>query len=151
MTNVEKKILTISSILLLVISFFLALYINVYQFISLKSNPFGSNFFDFFEVLIPFVLLISLYFINFVNNNTFVNNNIWYKIISIISFITIIFMLYRTIFDDSLILWYKTDYHINFDYFNNQIVPIKSILYGLSLTNILFIIEEYLKNKEIKN
>ena len=74
-----------------------------------------------------------------------------YKLISIFSLIVIIYMSYRSIFDDSLILWHKTNFHINFDYFNNQITSIKIILYGLSLVNILFIIEEILQKKKVNN
>ena len=58
MTNVIKKILTTINVLLLVISFFLVLYINVYQFFNLGNNPFGQGFFEFFSILLPFVLLI---------------------------------------------------------------------------------------------
>lgn len=151
MTNILKKVLTTVNVLLLVISFLFVLYINVYQFFSLNSNPFGNDFFEFFSVLLPFVLLMCLYFINFVNNHYIVNNNITYKLISIFSLIVILFILYRSIFDDSLILWYKTNYHINFDYFNNHLIYIKLILYGLSLVNIIFIVDGILEKKKVNN
>lgn len=151
MSNILKKILTTLNVLLLVIAFFLILYINVYQCFYLKNNPFGRGFFDFFAILVPFVLLMSLYFINFINSHNIANNSLLYKVIAIISMITIIYISYRAIFDDSLILWHKTDYHINFEYFNNHVIVIKIILYGLGLVNIFFIIEEYLQKNKVKN
>jgi len=151
MTNILKKILTIINILLLVIAFFLVLYINVYQFFNLGNNPFGNDFFNFFAILLPFIILMSLYFINFINNHHVVNNSLLYKVVSVFSLIVIIYILYRSIFDNSLILWYKTDYHINFDFFNNHVILIKSILYSLSFVNILFIIEGILEKKKVNN
>ena len=151
MTNILKKVLITINVLLLVISFFFVLYINVYQFFSLGSNPFENNFFDFFSILLPFVLLMCLYFINFVNNHYIANNNIIYKLISIFSLIVILYISYRSIFDDSLILWHKTNYHINFDYFNNHLIYIKLVLYGLSFINIIFIVEGILEKRKVNN
>ena len=148
MTNILKKILTKINILLLVISFFFIIYINVYQFFSLDNNPFGKNFFEFFSILLPFVLLMSLYFINYINKHHTVNDNVAYKIVSLFSLIVILYILYRSIFDDNLILWHKTNYHINFDYFNNNLLPMNLILYGLSLVNIILIIECILEKKK---
>ena len=151
MTNIIKKVLSTLQVVLLVVAFFFALYINVYMFFDLGKNPFGRDFFNFFGILTPFVLLIILYFINFVNNHHNVNNSIFYKIVSILVIITIIYMEYRSVFDNNMILWYKTDYHINFDYFTNQILPIKIMIYGLCIVNIFYIIEGYLDNNKEKS
>ena len=116
-----------------------------------QNAPFGKDFFNFFANLLPFISLMILFFLNFVNDCEIINNNIWYKITTIFSLMIIIYMQYRSVFDNNMILWHKTNYHINFDYFNGQLSVIKFMVYGLCVVNILFVIEEYLNNVKKEN
>lgn len=147
MINIIKKVLSILNILLLVIAFFFILYINVYNCFYLGKNPF-DDFFNFFSMLLPFICLMSLYYINFVNDHKIVNKNIFYKIVTFIVLILVIFIECRSIYDSNMVLHNLNDYQINFDYFMNQLIIIKFILYGLFFVNIIFIIEGYLNNKK---
>lgn len=142
-----KRILSFTNVLLLVISFFFCLYINVHMNVELGNNPFGRNIGQFFVSLIPFVLLMIMLFINLVNNHKKINSSIIYKVISIFGIIVIIFMECRALFDKNMVLLFKTSSNINFDYFTDQLLPIKLILYGLCLVNIIYIVEEYLERK----
>ena len=54
----------------------------------------------------------------------------------------------RSLTDSNLVLWHKTAYHINFDYFADQIFQIKAMLFGLFVTDILLIIEGKLSKKK---
>ena len=116
---------------------------NMYYYIN-------KDFLDFCKILLPFILLLLLYAINLSAKQNFINNNLFYNLTSSLVFIAITYILYRTMCDENMILLYKTNYHINFDYFNNHLFPIKLMLYGLVIVNSLFIIENIVDKKKIR-
>lgn len=147
MSKYVKYIISFMQVITLVIAFFLVLYINIYYFFSLGKTPFGSDIWDFFSLIIPFVLLMCLYFLNYVNNHNFVNNYYLYKGCSIIVMLNIIYIAIRSLFDYNLIYLYN-DYHINFIYFNNHILGIKIVVYLLCFINIILIINNRISYKD---
>ena len=68
-------------------------------------------------------------------------NNIFYNLTACIIFTTIIVVGYRAFADKNMVLNEKYGYGIDFNYFNTFISYMKIMLYGLSVSNILFMIK----------
>ena len=152
MVNIINKLFSFLKVILLLVSFVLVLYITMYMYYNLEKQPLGSDFMEFFSNLIPFVLLLIIFVINLVARQKSVNNSIFYNLTSVVVFAAIIFMGYRAMFDQNMVLWHKTDYHINFEYFADQLSQIKVMVYGLIGANVLLMIEGWLsKEKKVKN
>ena len=148
MVKIFNKIFSILKLLLLVASFVLSLYIMLNMYESLEKDPFGKDFMEFIGVLIPFFCLLIVYVINITFKQKSINDNIFYNITCFIILLTILYMGIRSLMDSNLVLWHKTAYHINFDYFADQIFQIKAMLFGLFVTDILLIIEGKLSKKK---
>lgn len=149
MINIINKLFMFLKILLLIVAFGLTLYIILYMYYSLGKQPFGNDLLDFVQNLIPFVLLLILYMLNIALKQKTVNDNIFYNITCFLVTVTILFIGYRAMCDQNMILWHKTDYHINFDYYADQLFQIKAMLYGLVIAN-GFLIGEHLLSKKKK-
>ena len=138
---------------ILTIDLFATMYIVIFMFKRLDKVVFGPNLFEFLAILLPFVILFILWLLNLLLNHEKIQNNAFYNITSILVVCTIFIFCYRAIFDENMLFWHKYGYKINFNYFSDQIAPIKVMLYGLSIANILFIINHYIKtdNQDIEN
>lgn len=136
--------------LILTIDMIATIYIIINMFRRLDKFVFGSNFFEFFEILFPFILLLILWVLNLLLNHKKIQNSIFYNITSILVVCTIFIFCYRAMFDENMLFWHKYGYKINFNYFSDQIPPIKVMLYGLSISNIILIINEQIKNDSIE-
>ena len=148
MTNIINKMLMALKILALLASFALCLYILLYMYYSLNKEPWGKDFFEFISVLIPFALLLIFFVINVVAKQKLVNNNIFYNVTCVVVLLAILYMEYRALTDQNMILWHKTEFKVNFDYFADQIFQIKAMLYGLSAANVFMLIESSLAPKK---
>ena len=131
--------------ILLPIVFFATLYILGFMFQRLNKQVFGANFLEFVQVALPFVILIILLIVNTLLKHYNVKNCFFYNFTSFLVMLTIFFFCYRALFDKNMYMWHKYTYKINFNYFSDQIGPIKVMLYMLSFANVVLIIEEYLK------
>ena len=150
MNKILNKMFYILKNILLPILLFATIYIIVFMFKRLEKEIFGANFMEFAGIIVPFILLIILLVINFFLKHDIVRNNLFYNLVSFIVMLTIFVFCYRTLFDQNMFLWHKYGYNINFNYFADQVAPIKVMLYGLSIANILLIVEEYIKDKKEK-
>lgn len=153
MLKILNKFIYYVKNILLPILLIATIYIVMFMFKRLEKDIFGANLTEFLSVILPFILLLILLVINSILKQENVYNNLFYNITSFIIMITIFIFVYRALFDQNMYLWHKYGYNINFNYFADQIAPIKIMLYGLSFANVLLIIEGYLKkekNKEIK-
>ena len=138
MIKVFNNIFNIMKVVLLLVSFIMILYIMMYTFHYTGKNAFGREFFEFFGILLPFILVLMLFIINYILKI----DNIFFNTASIIALLSIVFIGARTLFDQNMIFWAKDGYNINFHYFANQVVQIKSIVYFIFITNVLLIIEK---------
>ena len=150
LVRVLNKLLFCLKNILLPILFIATIYIVMFMFKRLGKEVFGSNFVEFLEVIIPFILLMILFILNIFMDHKLVKNNLFYNITSFAVMITIFIFCYRALFDKNMYLWHKYGYNINFNYFSDQLAAAKIMLYGLSISNILLIIANYL-NKDNKN
>ena len=134
MTKIINKLLYILKNILFPVIFFATIYIVVFMFKRLEKDIFGAN-------LMEFILLLILNLITIFLNTKEVKNNIFYNITSFLVMLVISVFCYRALMDKNMFLWYKYGYNINFNYFADQVAPIKVMLYGLSLSSILLMIK----------
>ena len=151
MNKILNKIFYILKNILLPILLFATIYIIVFMFQRLQKELFGANFMEFLGIILPFIILIILFIVNTFLKQDSVRSNMFYNIVSFLVMITIFIFCYRALFDQNMFLWHKYGYNINFNYFADQVAPMKVMLYGLSIANVLLIVDEYLKDKKIKS
>lgn len=148
MTKIFNKFFYVLKFILHIVSFILTLFILLYMYDYLQKQPLGKDFWEFFQVLIPFIILIILYVVDIILKRKEVNDDIFYNVTCTLVSCAILFMIYRAFKDPNMILKYKTSYNINFDYFADQIFQIKAMLYGLSFTNVMLLIYSRLNKKK---
>ena len=151
MIKILNKILFHIKNILLPIDLLATIYIIISMNSRLEKDTFGQGFLEFFNVIFPFILLLILWLINLFLKHKKIQNNTFYNISSFLVLCTITFFCYRALMDENMIFWHKYGYKINFNYFSDQIAPIKVMLYGLSFSNIILIVENYISNDEIYN
>ena len=153
MINLFNKFFFHIKNVILAVDLLATMYIVIFMFKRLDKVVFGPNFLEFLRILLPFIILIIIWLLNLLLNHEKIQNNIFYNITSMLVVCTIFIFCYRAIFDENMLFWHKYGYKINFNYFSDQIAPIKVMLYGLSIANILFIINHYIKtdNQDIEN
>lgn len=135
MTTIINKIFGILKYILLIIAFVLTLYIIIYMYHRLNKSLIQS-----YKIFIPFIMIFILFCTNFLFNKKKVQKNLFYNITCCLVFSLIIFVDYRTIFDTYMLANTKLGYNINFNYFNDFLIPLKIMLYGLSIINVLLMI-----------
>ena len=150
MINLLNKFFFHIKNLILSIDLLVTIYIIINMFIRLEKSAFGPNFLEFLEIIFPFMLILILWLINLLLNHKRIQNNTFYNITSVLVVCTIFIFCYRAIFDENMLFWHKYGYKINFNYFSDQIPPIKVMLYGLSIANIILIINEHIKNNNVE-
>ena len=151
MTKIINKLLYILKNILFPIIFFATIYIVVFMFKRLEKDIFGANLMEFIQIVLPFILLLILNLITIFLNTKEVKNNIFYNITSFLVMLVISVFCYRALMDKNMFLWYKYGYNINFNYFADQVAPIKVMLYGLSLSSILLMIKGKLEESKQEN
>lgn len=135
MNKIINWFLCIFKMLLLLICFVFTFYIIVGMY-----NRLEKNIVDAIYNFIPFVLLFILFSINIILKQKNVIQCTFYNITCCLVFIMILFSIYRTFFDQNMVVMIRLGYNINFNYFADMIAPIKAMLYILCLSNILLIV-----------
>jgi len=148
MIKIFNKIFNNLKILMVLASFIMTLYILIFMYDKLGKDPFGDSFFEFFSVLLPFILVLILFVVYLVGKHTSVNDNSFFNASSIIAFLAILFFGYRALTDTNMIYLLRDGYHINFYYFADQITQIKVMLYIILFADILLIINGKLNRKK---
>ena len=148
MIKIANKIFYILKNIMLPIVLVATIYIIMFMFKRLEKEIFGANLMEFIGVIAPFVVILILSVVNATLKQDNIRNNLFYNITSFIVMFTICIFCYRALFDQNMFLWHKYGYNINFNYFADQVAPIKVMLYGLSIANILLMVEWYIKDEE---
>ena len=153
MTKILNKLFRILHIIMLPILLIATIYIVMFMFQRLEKEIFGANFLEFLGVIFPYLLLIILNIINMFLKQNNVKDNLFYNTTAFLVMIVITVFCLRAIFDQNMFLWHKYGYNMNFNYFSDQIAPMKVMLYGLSIANVVLMIDGYIKsnNKSEKN
>lgn len=137
MSKSINLLLNVYKFLLLFIAFGLSIYILMGMSFRLGNDLFSSILY-----LVPFVILLIIYILNFVFKQDRINNNLFYNLTSLLVFVVIIFVCIRSIFDKGMILNKVMGYGINFNYFSDFIVFMEIMLYGLIVSNLLFMLNK---------
>ena len=153
MTKILNKLFRILHIIMLPILLVATIYIVMFMFQRLEKEIFGANFLEFLGVIFPYLLLIILNIINMFLKQNNVKDNLFYNTTAFLVMIVITVFCLRALFDQNMFLWHKYGYNMNFNYFSDQIAPMKVMLYGLSIANVVLMIDGYIKsdNKSEKN
>ncbi len=146
MTKILNKFLLLLKNLLLIVALLVTIYIIAFSYRNLEKSI-SDNLFEFISIILPFILLLIVNGINIFFKQKEVNDNLFYNITSFMVMLTILVFCLRSLFDQNMYLWHKNDYKINFNYFSDQLTAIKFLLYGLSFSNIILMIN----NKISKN
>ncbi len=137
MIKAINLLLNIVKIIMLLVCFVGSFYIIINMYRRLDKNLFDS-----IKNFIPFVFLFIMFSINFILKQKAVTQNIFYNLTCFLGLGVILFAIYRTLCDKNMIVMLRMGYNINFNYFADMIAPMKVILYGLSVSNILLILSE---------
>ena len=144
MIKIFNIILNILKIIMLSVCFVLTFYIIVKMYQRLDKDLIGaiSNF-------IPFIILFILFCINYILRQK-ITQNTFYNVTCILVFSMLGFSIYRTFFDENMVVLTRLGYDINFNYFADIIAPMKVLLYTLSVVNVLLIVSDMNFNKQKK-
>lgn len=134
-----KKILNIMFDILKYVLLLGAFAITLFIIVRMNARL-NKSFSSVISEFIPFLLIFILYVINIIFKQDSVNDNIFYNLTSCIVFATIIVVGYRAFADKNMVLNEKYGYGVDFNYFNTFIAYMKIMLYGLSVSNVLFMI-----------
>lgn len=121
------------------------------MFERLGKEMFGDSLLEFIGVIAPFVILLILNLINLFLNQKEVKDNFYYNITSLLVMIIISVFCIRSCFDKNMYFIHQYSYNINFNYFADQIAPIKVMLYGLSFSNVMLMISNYIHDEDIED
>lgn len=134
-----KKIINTMLLGLRYILYLGAFAISFYIVLSMY-NRLGKNMMESINIFIPYAILLIIFFINIIFRQKSVNNNLFYNLTCCLIFATTIVVGIRAICDTNMILNKVMGYNINFIYFSDYISFMKLLIYGLCISNILFMI-----------
>lgn len=137
MNRTVKLVLNVYKFLFLFIAFGLSVYITIGM-----SYRLGNSLFSGILYLIPFIILLVIYVLNFVFKQDRINGNLFYILTSLLVYFVIIFVCIRTLADKGMVLNKVMGYGINFNYFSDFIVFMEVMLYGLIISNLLFMLNK---------
>lgn len=108
----------------------------------------NKNLIDALDIFIPYVTLLILLLLNHVLGQKNVTSNIFYNITCCLVFSLFIFVSYRTMFDNYMILSLKNSYKMSFQFFSDMISSFKALLYLLIGSNICLVVSGAIDKKE---
>lgn len=135
MLKIINGLLNVLKMIMLLVCFVLTFFIIIKMYQRLDKDFIGSipNF-------IPFILLFIMFAINFIFRQKQVNQNTFYNITCVLVFAMLGFCIYRTFCDKNMIVLTRLGYDINFNYFADVIAPMKVLLYGLTVSDLLLML-----------
>lgn len=140
-----KKMLNTIFLILKWILIFIAFAFTFYIVLSMYDRL-NKNIIESLNIFIPYIILLILFFINaFIKQNNIIKN-IFYNLTCCIVFIVILLVCIRTIYDSNMLLNQLMGYKINFYYFNDFLIFMKILLYGLSIANVFFMFDFKIKD-----
>lgn len=142
MIKVINMIFSILKFLLLLVSFAFTFYIIVAMY-----NRLEKNIIECIPTMLPFVLLLILFSLNFVLQQKKVINCLFYNITCCLAFAVILVAVYRSFYDQNMVMILKLGYNINFNYFADIIAPMKLMMYLLSAANVFLMLSGIGKKK----
>ncbi len=133
MKEIFNSLFYILKLILLVASFGLTLFI-----LNKMSIRLENGITTVIKQLIPYGVLLIIFIINIIFRQHNIIHNVFYNLTCTLVLATISCVCLRSILDTNLILNEKYGYGIDFNFFDNFIPYVNIMLYGLALSNILF-------------
>ncbi len=143
MEKIINAFFSVIKVILLLVSFILTFYIIMNMYHRLEKNIVES-----IPTLLPFIILLFLFVINFIFGQKGVTKSMFYNISCCLAFSVILFAVYRAFYDTNMVMILKLDYNINFNYFADVIAPMKAMLYLLSVANIFLMFSSKREQKK---
>lgn len=140
-----KKILNnmffVMKFFLLIVAFGLSLYIVFSMYSRVEKSIVSS-----IGIFLPYLLLLVIFSINITLKQKIINSNLFYNLTCCLVFGCVCLVSIRSILDENMVLNKIMGYNINFAYFSDFIVFMKIMMYGLFVSNIIFLITNKFKN-----
>ena len=135
MLKIINGLLNVLKMIMLLVCFVFTFFIIIKMYQRLDKDFVGSipNF-------IPFILLFIMFAVNFIFKQKQVNQNTFYNITCVLVFAMLGFAIFRTFCDKNMIVLTRLGYDINFNYFADIIAPMKVLLYGLAVSDLLLML-----------
>lgn len=143
MKKIFNGLFYVLKFLLLIVAFGISIFILIRMNIRLEKD-----ITTIIPILLPFLFVFILFIVNMIFKQVGITKNIFYNLTCCLVLITIIFVGYRSIFDTNMVLNQRYGYGIDFNFFDNFIAYMNIMLYGLVLSNILFMFREKNDNEE---
>ena len=137
MKVILNKIFMILKFFLFIAAFSICLYIILSMYHRIDKDIVNA-----IPIFVPYVLILLLFFINITAGQKSVNDNIFYNLTCCLVFSCICLIGVRAILDKNMLLNEIMGYGINFSYFSDFIPFMKIMIYGLSLSNVCFMVRE---------
>lgn len=144
MKKIINSLFSIIKVVLLLISFIFVFYVTMTLYEIL-----GKNILDALDIFVPYFLLLLLLILNYVLHQKQITGNLFYNITCCLVFLVIIFISYRTMFDENMLVRYRSGYNMSFYYFLDMMKPLKAMFYLLIAGNICLMVtkpEEKIKH-----
>ncbi len=119
-----------------IVSYLAAFGLTLFIIINM-NNRLGKPITESILTFLPFILLLVAISINILFGQKQVTHNIFYNISCSVVFLVVVFVAYRAIADEYMIVRYVFSQEINFNFFADFINPMLVMLYGLIITNVL--------------
>lgn len=101
-----------------------------------------KSFVSVLPQFIPFVILLILFIVNMLFKQEGVTKCLFYNLTCSLVLTTIVLVSLRAIMDTNMVLNGKYGYGIDFNFFDNFLAYIDIMVYGLIISNILFMFKE---------
>ncbi len=145
-----KKIINFILLSFRYILFLGSFAITFFIFVTTNKQS-NNNINSSIVIFIPYMVLLILFFINIIGRQKKVNSNIFYNLTCCLVFFTNMIVGYRAIYDKNMILNKIMGYDINMIYFNNYVIFMKLLMYGLCIGNICFMATKREQKEIISN
>ena len=131
MNNIVNKLLFYAKVIFLLIAFIVILFI-----LFMKMDIEGNSILSIIQLFIPLLLVLIVFVFSFFLN--YGNDSMFFNVGCVLVLIAIIVIDYRTIFDKNIVSQYK----LNINYFDSQVMYIKIMLYLTFIGNLMLIFKE---------
>lgn len=147
MKEILTKLFGFFKFLLLIISFGLVLF-GIMTTYSRLEKPLT----DAVGVFLPFGLVLLVFIVTLIIGGKLSNSKLLFNFVSCLVFVVTIVIGLRSMFDKSMLLFYKYQINFNPTFFSDNLSAIEVMLYMIFVSNVLLIICDLLtRNKKLTN
>ena len=146
MNNILSRLFNALKYLLLVISFVLVLFGIMAMYKRLDKSMTEA-----IPLFIPFILVLIIYIVNIFIKSNIIRDNLLFNFTSVLLFVAIIIIGLRAKFDTNMLVYYKYGIEYNPLYLSDNLSTIKTCLYVLFGSNLLFLLSLFFEDKKVAN